>query len=1183
MGATAAVEMIDTREGADITLECRFSPQIASQDPTLFWQRTSTKDGKQQMENVFVQDRSLVPNYRLDYRPHMGRYDLLISNVTYDRDNGEFVCKVLATGLGQVLHSQTMQVTVLIPPGQPIISPASPTATEGKQMDLICSTTGGSPDPMIHWFKNDLSYSLESIPSLGRSRTAPTSGNHSFIPQKKDDGAVFRCVVSSRAMPEGEQYEANVTLSVNYFPRVSVSAGKENILRVERDSPAVLKCNVDAKPAVSNVRWTRGGRFVATSFTHTIPKVGLSDSGSYVCIADNGLGRPGEAELTLDVLYPPLVAVEARREAEEGESIRVHCNVSANPAPLSVEWIRPDLPEFRQSGSILSLHRITADSAGTYMCRAVNLVNSNGKSYERHGNATLVLRVRHKPGAAKITPEKPIATEGNSIILTCEANPSGWPAPQFRWWKDNSEAAIATGARFAINSAHLNTEGTYHCQANNEMGHGTSASVQLQVHQAPRFIAKVPSQKTKRSGDKDFEISCDAQGKPKPSVRWLKDGDEILPGLMYDIITDESENTVGVGTVKSVLSFTGKSRNGHSEIVPSDRGQYTCIFYNSVKQTESTMQLRVEHQPLKMHQYDKVAHDLGENAKVTCIVKAFPRPDFEWSNKNGKRLPTAIGQHYEVNDTILSEDMFKSVLVINNINEDDYSEYTCTARNAMGYLDTHIRLQRKGPPEKPNSLIAVASTANSVTLQWEPGFNGGQSDTKYFVSYRKVGAPDQISECDNYAARSDPKEGREFDCQKNSTCNVTSLDPHYTYIFKAKAINFKGSSDFSEEVSATTQLDGFPVPQRVTYDPSTGQVAVNLASSCLQLLAHVETRDEHGEWSTFKKVSVGGMSILEFRVPTPSPSPATTTITEAISPASLESETYVRVRLCLQSSGENVCGSFVKAEIGPMYINSAAAFVTPTMVATVVSIVVFVLLVAVIIIAKKCKRTQKKVKKDHELENSSSRPSIVTQQPPPPYYPSGMENKALEHSLDLGLDDPAKTVYGTTPQNGYVYHNAPNGHMSGGVNMPYIDNSYSNSNNGGSVNSQDSLWQAKNGGGEIQQSQSRQYTHYDGHSYGGMDDYGHYPPVQDDYLNQRNNYMATDAYGNVLKPKKRVDHLDSPYHDVSGLPDPYGEHHQVEGDENKTQHLGLSFDESLESGYSTPNSRSRRVIREIIV
>jgi echinoid protein len=56
---------------------------------------------------------------------------------------------------------------------------------------------------------------------------------------------------------------------------------------------------------------------------------------------------------------------------------------------------------------------------------------------------------------------------------------------------------------------------------------------------------------------------------------------------------------------------------------------------------------------------------------------------------------------------------------------------------------------------------------------------------------------------------------------------------------------------------------------------------------------------------------------------------------------------------------------------------------------------------------------------------------------------------------------------------------------------------------------------------------------------------------------------------------------DSPYHDVSGLPDPYMD--QLDCDDNKPTHISLSFDESLESGYSTPNSRTRRVIREIIV
>ena len=51
---------------------------------------------------------------------------------------------------------------------------------------------------------------------------------------------------------------------------------------------------------------------------------------------------------------------------------------------------------------------------------------------------------------------------------------------------------------------------------------------------------------------------------------------------------------------------------------------------------------------------------------------------------------------------------------------------------------------------------------------------------------------------------------------------------------------------------------------------------------------------------------------------------------------------------------------------------------------------------------------------------------------------------------------------------------------------------------------------------------------------------------------------------------------DGGYRDVSGLPDPYA-------DQEADNKPPINFDESLESGYSTPNSRNRRVIREIIV
>ena len=49
-------------------------------------------------------------------------------------------------------------------------------------------------------------------------------------------------------------------------------------------SPFIFK--VDSNPSVSSVRWTRGGRYIATTFRHVIPTLGLSDGGLYTCEVD---------------------------------------------------------------------------------------------------------------------------------------------------------------------------------------------------------------------------------------------------------------------------------------------------------------------------------------------------------------------------------------------------------------------------------------------------------------------------------------------------------------------------------------------------------------------------------------------------------------------------------------------------------------------------------------------------------------------------------------------------------------------------------------------------------------------------------------------------------------------------------------------------------------------------------
>lgn len=128
---------------------------------------------------------------------------------------------------------------------------------------------------------------------------------------------------------------------------------------------------------------------------------------------------------------------------------------------------------------------------------------------------------------------------------------------------------------------------------------------------------------------------------------------------------------------------------------------------------------------------------------------------------------------------------------------------------------------------------------------------------------------------------------------------------------------------------------------------------------------------------------------------------------------------------------------FLLSAVGAAFIEKQAAIETATLIGIVVICIVVALTIGMLLIFCRCKRNQNKktaaAAKDYEMD--AVRPSIVAQQnqAPPPYYPaagSGMENKALEHSMDLALalEDQKTAVYGT--QNGYGYN------MNAGMQVP---------------------------------------------------------------------------------------------------------------------------------------------------
>merc|ERR1712110_180487 len=243
---------------------------------------------------------------------------------------------------------------------------------------------------------------------------------------------------------------------------------------------------------------------------------------------------------------------------------------------------------------------------------------------------------------------------------------------------------------------------------------------------------------------------------------------------------------------------------------------------------------------------------------------------------------------------------------------------------------------------------------------------------------------------------------------------------------------------------------------------------------------------------------------------------------------------------------------------------------------------------------------------------------IHSTQPP---YGHGIENKGVDTLKDA--DEILKNNLYSAQQNGYEQQSTSN----------------TNSANGGSVNSQDSLWNVKghennammiqhnqngypmmNPHQQMQQQQQQQMQYMQQQGYDPMaaamqqqyqrqpqqqqqqqqgypDEYAHYP-YPDEYLNERNQqFLANNGLDPYGRPMPRSESDYSPYGDVSGIPDPYnGAQMMEENLQNQTpthfyngQHgqQQMSFEDGIDgsgqNGYITPNAKSKRIVREIIV
>ncbi|XP_072834971.2 fibroblast growth factor receptor 1 isoform X3 [Pogona vitticeps] len=175
---------------------------------------------------------------------------------------------------------------------------------------------------------------------------------------------------------------------------------------------------------------------------------------------------------------------------------------------------------------------------------------------------------------------------------------------------------------------------------------------------------------------KTVKFRCPSSGTPTPTLRWLKNGREFKP-----------DHRIGGYKVRhATWSIIMDS------VVPSDKGNYTCIVENKYGTINHTYQLdvveRSPHRPiLQAGLPANKTVSLGSNVEFVCKVYSDPQPHIQWLKHievNGSKIGPNNLPYVQVlkHSGINSSDA--EVLTLYNVTEAESGEYVCKVSNYIG-------------------------------------------------------------------------------------------------------------------------------------------------------------------------------------------------------------------------------------------------------------------------------------------------------------------------------------------------------------------------------------------------------------------------------------------------------------------------------------------------------------------
>uniref|UniRef100_A0A672S6D0 Contactin-5 n=1 Tax=Sinocyclocheilus grahami TaxID=75366 RepID=A0A672S6D0_SINGR len=474
------------------------------------------------------------------------------------------------------------------------------------------------------------------------------------------------------------------------------------------DKKVIMNCEARGNP-VPTYSWLINGTVVDTEadFRYSLIAGNLIihnaseaiDYGRYQCRAENSIGTVLSRDALLQFAYLGAFSGRARGavSVREGQGVVLMCAPPPHSPEIIYSWVFNELPSFvaedsrrfiSQETGNLYISKVQPSDVGSYVCQVKNTV-TNARVLSPP--TPLALKTdgvmgEYEPKIEAHFPQTVLAAKGVTVRLECFA--LGNPVPTITWRKMSGNIPKKARLRksqavLEIPNIQLEDSGSYECKAENTRG-GTAFRGHLQVYTLPQWISMIND--TQLDSGEQLHWECRATGKPRPTYRWLRNGEPL-----------NSQSRVEMMNGELIIH----------RLQQADSGMYQCIAENKYGAIYSSAELKIlASAPVFSTNPFRLIATVGKDVSLECRPRASPKPRISW-RKNDRRVHASRRIMLLRNNT----------LRIINSSRSDEGSYVCRAENQFGSAELTTVLLVKEPMRVELSPIRVEVTVGeSVVL-----------------------------------------------------------------------------------------------------------------------------------------------------------------------------------------------------------------------------------------------------------------------------------------------------------------------------------------------------------------------------------------------------------------------------------------------------------------------------------